>query len=311
MHVLLGSFIMNIALTGATGFIGRYILRELLAHGHALRCWRRAESDLGGLDDVRERVEWVEGELGSEAASRELVAGCDAVVHGALARAGAGFMGAEGEILGFVETNVLGTLRLIEAARSAGVGRFVFISTCAVHDVILDDRPLDEKHPLWPKSHYGAHKAAIEKFVHSYGLGQSYPICALRPTGVYGIDHPIQESKWFELVRSVVRGETVTCERGGKEVHAADVAKAARLLLDAPAEKIAGQALNCYDLYVSQWDVAHRVRELYGASATIRGRQTSPKNQIETGKLRALGMDFGGREQWERTITELVQAAIG
>ncbi len=52
--------------------------------------------------------------------------------------------------------------------------RFVFISTCAVHDVILADRPLDEAHPLWPKSHYGAHKAALEKFVHSYGLGQGW-----------------------------------------------------------------------------------------------------------------------------------------
>ncbi|MBW3595660.1 MAG: NAD(P)-dependent oxidoreductase [Planctomycetes bacterium] len=300
---------MQIAVTGATGFIGRYLVRELLRHDHKLRCWRRAGSDLGGMEDVRDRVEWLEGELGSDAASRDLVAGCDAVVHGALARAGAGFMGAEGEILGFVETNVLGTLRLIEAARTAGVGRIVFISTCAVHDVILDDRPLDETHPLWPKSHYGAHKGAIEKFVHSYGLGQGYPICALRPTGVYGPDHPIHESKWFGLVGPVARGETVTCERGGKEVHAADVAKAARLLLDAPVDQIAGQAFNCYDLYVSEWDVAHRAKELSGSGATIHGRQTSPKNQIETGKLRALGMTFGGRSQWEQTIADLVAAA--
>ena len=57
----------------------------------------------------------------------------------------------------------MGTLRLIESARAAGVGRFVFISTCAVHEKILDDRPLDEAHPLWAMSHYGAHKAAIEK----------------------------------------------------------------------------------------------------------------------------------------------------
>src|SRR5690606_1214457 len=120
--------------------------------------------------------------------------------------------------------------------------RFVFISTCAVHDTILNDRTLDETHPLWPHSHYGAHKAAIEKFVHSYGLGQGFPICALRPTGVYGVNHPVEASKWFDLVRSVVRGETVTCNRGGKEVHAADVAKAAHLLLHAPAEAITGQA---------------------------------------------------------------------
>ena len=53
------------------------------------------------------------------------------------------------------------------------VRRFVFIATCAVHDVILSDRPLDEAHPLWPKSHYGAHKAAIEKFVPADEIDQA------------------------------------------------------------------------------------------------------------------------------------------
>lgn len=300
---------MKIAVTGATGFIGRYLLRELLAHNHALRCWRRASSDLSGLEHLPGDVSWQEGELGDDAAAHRLVEGCDAVVHGALARPGAGFMGAEGDVIEFVETNVVGTLRLIEAARAAGSQRFVFISTCAVHDVILNDRPLDESHPLWPHSHYGAYKAAIEKFVHSYGLGQGFPICAVRPTGVYGVNHPVEDSKWFELVRSVVRGETVTCNRGGKEVHAADVARAAHLLLHAPAEAVTGQAFNCYDLYVSQWDVAHLAKDLSASQAVIQGEQTAPKNQIETAKLRALGMTFGGREQLERTIGELITAA--
>ena len=71
---------------------------------------------------------------------------------------------------------------------------------CAVHETILDDRPLDEAHPLWPHSHYGAHKAAIEAFVHSYGRGHGYPICALRPTGIYGLARPARASKWFDLI---------------------------------------------------------------------------------------------------------------
>ena len=108
----------------------------------------------------------------------------------------------------FVEKNVVGTLKLIEAARKANVGRFVFISTCAVYDKILPGRPLDETHPLWPNRHYGAHKAAIEKFVHSYGYDMGCPICALRPTGAYGAAHPPKDSKWFDLVRAVARGRT-------------------------------------------------------------------------------------------------------
>ena len=169
---------MNIAVTGATGFIGRYVVRQLAQAGHDCRCWYRPESDRQGLEDLNEHLVWLPGDLGDLEACRELVDGCQAVVHAALFHPGGGFRGSEGELLPFVERNVLGTLALIEAARKAGVSRFVLVSTCAVYEKILDDRPLDEAHPTWPASHYGAHKAALEQFVYSYGLGMGYPICA-------------------------------------------------------------------------------------------------------------------------------------
>jgi nucleoside-diphosphate-sugar epimerase len=167
---------MKIAVTGGPGFVGHYIVRRLVTAGHSLRCWYRPTSDRSALEDIGAAVEWLPGELNDEEASESLVTGCDAVVHAALYRPGTGFRGAEGDLIEFVERNVVGTLRLIEAARSAGVGRFVFISTCAVNEKILDDRPLDENHPTRATSHHGAHKAAIEQFVHSYGLGMGYPI---------------------------------------------------------------------------------------------------------------------------------------
>jgi nucleoside-diphosphate-sugar epimerase len=299
---------MKIALSGSTGFVGRYLVRHFVSAGHTLRCWFRPASDRSGLEEAADAIEWLPGELNDEGASRSLVSGCEAVVHAALFRPGTGFRGAEGEMIDFAERNVLGTLRLIEEARRAGVPRFIFISTCAVHEQILDDRPLDENHPTRATSHYGAHKAAIEQFVTSYGLGQGYPICALRPSGVYGLAHPALDSKWFELVKAVVSGGAAHCERGGKEVHAADVAKAAELLLGAPAGAIAGQSFNCCDGYISDWDVAHLAAEISGSKAEIRGRQTSPKHQIVTAKLEALGMTFGGRPLLEQTICELVQS---
>ena len=70
-------------------------------------------------------------------------------------------------------------------------------------------------------THYGAHKAAVEQFVHSYGFGVGFPICALRPTGVYGRHHEPHRSKWFGLVKRVANGESFECSGGGKEVHAA------------------------------------------------------------------------------------------
>lgn len=306
-----GKIAMKIAVTGGTGFLGRYIVRQLAAEGHELRCWHRAQSDRGGFQPHEKAIEWVEASLADEKAAAPLVEGCDAVVHAALVLPGEGFRVTSEDLVNFAQDNILGTLRLIEAARRAGAGRFVFISSCAVHDEILNDRPLDETHPTWAKSHYGAHKGAIEQFVHSYGLGEGYPICALRPCGIYGVARPVEKSKWFDLVSRVARGEDVTADRGGKEVHAGDVAKAASLLLGADEEKISGQAFNCCDRYIADYDVAQLAQELSGAKGTIAGERTRPRHEIDTRKLGALGMEFGGEKLLRATIGEMVGVGGG
>lgn len=295
---------MNVAVTGATGFLGRYIVNHLLNRGDRCRCWHRPDSDRGGFIESNDRIEWVTGELSQRDTLGPLVDGMDAVVHSALYRPGAGFRGSEGDVEEFVEKNVLGTIALIQAARQAGVPRFVFISTCAVHEVILDDRPLDETHPLWATSHYGAHKAAIEKFIHSYGLGEGYDICALRPTGIYGVARPIAGSKWYHLVRDVADGKSMNVDRGGKEVHAGDVAKAVGILLG--AEGTAGQAYNCYDRYVGEYEVACLAKEISGSDAVIDGQTRTPKHQIETAKLRAVGVEFGGEAMLRKTVKQML-----
>ena len=301
---------VRIAITGATGFLGRYLVRQLAGSGHALRCWYRASSDRSGLGDSSQAIEWVPGELGNASAVAALVRGVDAVVHSGLARPSApGFAAAaQSDVLAFVQINVLGSLQLFQAAYAAAVPRFVLLSTCAVHDVILDDRPLDEAHPLWPKSHYGAHKAALEAFVHSYGFGEGWPICALRPTGIYGLAHPPRASRWYDLVGQVLRGEPITTARGGKEVHAADVARATELLLNADAKTISGQSFNCYDLYVAELDVARIAKELTRSNSAIADLNRGPKHQIDTQKIRALGMMFGGQPLLRQTVQELIEA---
>lgn len=301
---------MHIAITGATGFLGRYLLRHFAAAGHRLRCWHRPSSDRGGLEQWAAAVQWVPGSLSEPSAIAPLLQGVEAVVHSALDwQRQSGFrFSAQQDQERFLEVNLMGSLRLIQAAHAAGVQRFVFISTCAVHEVILDDRPLDEAHPLWPTSHYGAHKAALEKFVHSYGLGHGWPICALRPTGIYGLAHPPSASRWYDLVGQVLRGEAIDTAKGGKEVHAADVAKAVDLLLHADPKAIAGQAFNCYDRYIAEQEVAKLAKELTGSPSTIAEANRGAKHQIETRKLRALGMTFGGEALLRQTVAELVTA---
>jgi nucleoside-diphosphate-sugar epimerase len=301
---------MKIAVTGATGFLGRYIVRHLGGAGHHLRCWYRQSSDRTGFDDVAKAIEWLPGELGDPAATRQLIDGAEAVVHSAVQWLGPQNRGAgsHGDADPFFGINLTGSLQLFQAAFEAGVPRFVFISTCAVHDVILNDRPLDETHPLWPSSHYGAHKAALEAFVHSYGLGQGWPICALRPTGIYGLAHPPKNSRWYDLVGQVLRGERLEAPRGGKEVHAADVARAVELLLRVDANLIAGQSFNCYDIYVAEEQVARIAKELTGSASMISDLNRGPKYQIDTSKVRKLGMTFGGEKLLRRTVEQLVEA---
>ncbi|MBN1342336.1 MAG: NAD(P)-dependent oxidoreductase [Phycisphaerae bacterium] len=296
---------MRIALTGATGFLGRHLVRQLVEDGHTLRCWYREEVK---RNRVPESVEWQRGTLDDADARRQLVDGVDAVVHAALSWPAARRGSDREDFVEFVETNLLGSLMLMHEAYQANVPRFIFISSCAVHDEILSDRPLDEAHPLWPHSHYGAYKAAIEKFVHSFGLGQGWCVCSLRPTGIYGLADPPSSSRWYETVECVLRGDPIESAKGGKEVHASDVAKAVALLLNIDEDTIRGQAYNCYDLYVSEQHVAEIACEIAGVECAIADQNVGPKNQIETGKLRGLGMRFGGEALLRQAIGELVEA---
>ncbi|MDA0659623.1 MAG: NAD(P)-dependent oxidoreductase [Planctomycetota bacterium] len=296
---------MLVAVTGATGFLGRYIVRQLVRQGHSCRLWCRKGSDRSGFETWDANVEWIDGTLGDAAASAHLVQDCDAVVHAALDRPSREFRGNEGDLIPFVQRNLVGSLQLIEEARAAGVARFIYISTCAVHERILDDRPLDETHPLWPLSHYGAHKAAVEAFVHSYGFGHNFAICALRPTGIYGVAHVPSLSKWYRLVQDVVAGKDVVCRSGGKEVHAQDVAAAVGLLLTAP--NISGESYSCYDRYVSEFEVATLAQQISQSTANITGSATTPKHQIVTEKIKQLGQQFGGTRLLQETIEQLVR----
>lgn len=301
---------MLIAVTGVTGLLGRYLVRQLTGAGHRLRCWYRPGSDRCGFDKEASAIEWLRGQLGDVSATRDLVQGVDALIHAAVQWAGPRNRGSGGHGLAdaFFGVNLTGSLQLFQSAYSGGVKRCVFLSSDAVHEVILANRPLDESHPLWPTSHYGAYKAAAEKFVHSYGLGEGWPICSLRPTGIYGVAHPPQKSRWFDLIGKVLRSEPIDSAKGGKEVHALDVARAVELLLTIDGHKIAGQSFNCYDQYVAEEQVARIAKELTGSRSEIAAHNSCPKHQIETAKIRALGMTFGGPDLLRSTIKELIEA---
>ena len=135
---------MRIALTGVTGFLGRYLACHLADAGHRLRCWYRPASDRSGFDRQADAIEWLPGELGDESATQKLVRSVDALIHNAVQWQGPRNRGrrSHGDDNVFFGVNLSGSLQLLQAAFAAGVARCIFISSCAVHEVILDHHPL-------------------------------------------------------------------------------------------------------------------------------------------------------------------------
>ena len=82
--------------------------------------------------------------------------------------------------------------------------------------------------------------------VHAYGFGGKLSVCTLRPTAIYGVADPVEESKWYELIKDVAAGNAVEPIGGSKAVHVADVARAIRILLETD-QPIAGETYNCSD----------------------------------------------------------------
>jgi nucleoside-diphosphate-sugar epimerase len=267
---------MLVALTGASGFIGSYTARALHAAGHTVRALVRPTSRRGHIEDVV--AEWREGDAADPQALAGLVAGVDAVIHNA-----ADWDALERSPVTHFERNVLASLRLLEAARQSGAGQFIFVSSVAAYHEILPDRALDETHPTWPSSLYGAYKASLEPFLKAYHQTYGLNTSAWRPAAVYGVDPNLKESQWYDLVRAASRGETIDTSAGGKITHVQDVADA---LTHAVGDgEVAGQFYNLVDRYMYWQQAAEFAKEISGSNATVVDRKgAGPKNNFDTRK---------------------------
>jgi nucleoside-diphosphate-sugar epimerase len=299
---------MKVALTGGTGFLGRHFIRRLLLAGHQVVAWHRSDPP---TDAEYSTVDWIRGELGNAEDAERLVATADAVIHSGLYRQGDSFMAPPADPVDYWQRNTTGSLLLLEAARRRGVAKFLFVSSGAVHDNVLPDRPLDETHPRLPSTLYGAYKASVETLIHHYGSGGGLLTAAIRPTAIYGLAQPPQHSKWFDLVRDICNGRDVQATGGSKSVHAEDVAKTALLLLDRLDESNSGQPFNCCERMISDHEVATIAKELTGSRSEIHGHAKQARHQIVTDRIESLGMRFGGEPLLRETIAELIDAARG
>jgi nucleoside-diphosphate-sugar epimerase len=169
------------------------------------------------------------------------------------------------------------------------VGQFLFVSTCVVHDKILNDRLLDEAHPLWTSSTYGAYKAAIEAFIPAYHAKYGINASAWRPSEVYGIRRRLEDSNWYDVIQAVKRGERLEEPYGGKIVAVEDIASAIVAALG--RGDVAGEVFNLTDCHIYRQDVAEYAREITGSDSEIANvKGSGPKHQIVTQKAQGLGL---------------------
>lgn len=294
---------MQIALTGATGLVGRYCIKRFREDGHTIRAWFR-----GPHAPSIEGVDWVSGELDDPEAAPRLIRGCDAVIHTALSRHDASFMTEPQDPVAYFQTNVVGSLRLLDAAKAEGASRFIFMSSGAVHEKVAQDLPLDERHPLWPASLYGANKASVETLIHAYGLPGKLNAATLRPVSIVGIEDPPSKSKWLSLVQSVVNQDAVDVPGGGKVVYVDELVSAIIGLLQTE-QSIAGETFNVCSGFVSHHQIATIAKRLSGSKSELIGEPKSSGREMKTSKLQRLGVKLGTENWLESHVGKLVDLA--
>lgn len=174
--------------TGADGFIGSHVVEALVREGHDVRALvlYNCFGSWGWLDrvanDVRGRFEVVAGDIRDPHGVLTLMRGCDVVLHLAALIA---IPYSYHSPATYVETNVLGTLNVLQAARELEVARVVITSTSEVYGTAIFV-PITEAHPLRGQSPYAASKIGADAIALSFHNSFLTPIAVLRPFNAYG-----------------------------------------------------------------------------------------------------------------------------
>lgn len=178
----------KVLVTGAGGFIGSHLVEELVQAGARVTAFvhYNARSDCGNLayvdDRIRDGAEILFGDVRDPFMMRRAVKSQDVVFHLA---ALIGIPYSYHAPHSYVETNIHGTLNVVQAALEAGVSRVVQTSTSEVYGTALYV-PIDEKHPLQPQSPYSASKIGSDGMALSYFLSFGLPVALIRPFNTFG-----------------------------------------------------------------------------------------------------------------------------
>lgn len=178
----------KILVTGADGFIGSRLTEALVRQGHEVCAFTlyNSFSSWGWLDhcaaDVRGEFEVFQGDVRDPNGVRTAMKGCDTVLHlAALVAIPYSYHSPDT----YVETNVKGTLNVLQAARDIGISRLVHTSTSEVYGTARFV-PITEEHPLQGQSPYSATKIAADQLAYSFYASFGLPVVIARPFNTYG-----------------------------------------------------------------------------------------------------------------------------
>lgn len=179
---------MKVLITGADGFIGSHLTEALVRDGHDVRAFifYNSFNSWGWLNHCNEAVmgkfEVFAGDIRDPHRVREATKGCEAVLHlAALIAVPYSYHSPDS----FIDTNVKGTLNVVQAARDLGVAKVVHTSTSEVYGTARFV-PITEDHPLQGQSPYSASKIGADQIAMSFYASFDTPVTILRPFNTYG-----------------------------------------------------------------------------------------------------------------------------
>jgi NAD dependent epimerase/dehydratase len=179
---------MKILVTGADGFIGSHLTEALVELGHEVRAFVMYNSfnSWGWLDQVTpsiaDAIDFFPGDIRDPHGVFEAMKGCDAVVHlAALIAIPYSYHSPDT----YIDTNIKGTLNILQAARKHNISRVVHTSSSEVYGT-AQYVPIDEMHPLSGQSPYSASKIGADQLAYSFYTSFDLPVVTIRPFNTYG-----------------------------------------------------------------------------------------------------------------------------
>jgi len=178
----------KILVTGADGFIGSHLVESLVRQGYEVRAFVLYNSfgTWGWLEhaskEIKDNIDIFAGDIRDPHGVKEAMKGCDAVLHlAALIAIPYSYHSPDT----YIDTNIKGTLNVVQAARDLGIEKVVHTSTSEVYGT-AQFVPITEEHPLQGQSPYSASKIGADQIAMSFYASFSTPIAVLRPFNTYG-----------------------------------------------------------------------------------------------------------------------------